>query len=632
MRKQGLVFLIVLAVIVIVINSVVTDRWIERRLERFASRLNGARVEFDRVAFSPFGLSLSWEGLQVTDQEDTWHNLFETGHCSFDLSLEPLLKRAFLIEDFDVEGLRFGTQRKTDGGLPREKKTKSLGESAVVQSVQRNIQAELERYPLLNLGILQGSVRVEAVWDAAALETPDRLISLRNRVEQRYDEWASRLESLPDEVDIESLRREVDSIRVDQIDTPQEVQSSYELLQSVRERTEEYQTILRQAAEDFNRQRADLAGLGNDIGGWVQEDYERLLDLAGMPELSRESIARMLFGERFSRRMEKALQVLGKVRTYSRKVGSYVPAKKLPPRGMGQDIQFVREREYPGFWVKRLRLTGETPAGLGFGGSLLDVVSNQNKIDRPTTLLLAGERPDGAGLDFSGVIDGRGRVPHEQFNLRLRGLSLQGHTLTDFPLLPYTVSSGTATLEGSVDFEGEDFLSEIHFSGRGIGFETAVRPEGMSDEIHRMSLYLARRIDEVDLTAVVRQSGNEFRMDIRSNLDDIVLETLKEAVSEELRQVQEELMERIEAEIGASRDEILALVDERESSLGSILAEREGLLTAQLDRIDRKRREIDNLLKDEQNKLRKKVETELQRQKDMTADEAKDLIDSMFKK
>ena len=71
MRKQGLVFLIIVAALVIFVNSVVTDRWLERRMEKSGSRIAGARVQFDRVNFSPFGLSLSWEGLQVADPDDT---------------------------------------------------------------------------------------------------------------------------------------------------------------------------------------------------------------------------------------------------------------------------------------------------------------------------------------------------------------------------------------------------------------------------------------------------------------------------------------------------------------------------------------------------------------------------------
>ena len=632
MRKQGLVFLIVVIAIVFLVNSVVTDRWLERRLERFGSRLNGAKVELDRVDFSTFGLSLSWERLQVADPDDTWTNLFETGPCALDLALEPLLKRKFLVEDFDMQDLRFGTQRDTDGRLPKGKEAKSIAESRIVQSVRRNMEAEIERYPLLNLGVLRGQFDMESVWDAAALETPGRIALLEESLAQKYEDWEERMEHLPGEAEIAALQRDIDSIQVERIATPQEARSSFDLLQSVRERAEGYYATVQQISEDFNQQRADLAGLQAEMAGWVEEDYRRLLSIAGLPELSRESIARMLFGERFSRRMEKVLSVMGKVRTYSRKVGKYIPAKELPPRGTGQDIRFVREQDYPGFWIKRMRLTGEASGGTALEGSVLHVVSNQVMIDKPTTLFLEGKRSGGAGFAFSGLIDSRGERPHEQFGLEMRGLSLKGQTLTDFPLLPYTLSEGTATVLGSIDFEGSDFLAEVQFRGSGIDFDTSQRPEMLEDEeLYRLSIALVQKINEVQFTALLRQSGEDFKMDLRSNLDDLVLSSLEEVVSEEFRQVQEELESRIEDEIGAPRSEVEALIAERESSLENKIAGTERLIKEQLDRVDQKRREIDARLKAEEEKLRKQVETELERQGEKAGEKARDLIDSLFK-
>jgi uncharacterized protein (TIGR03545 family) len=629
MRKQGLIVLVVLAALVILLNTVATDRWIERRLEKFASRLNGARVELERFDFSPFGLSVGWEGLQVTDPEDTWHNLFETGRSSFDLALGPLLKRKFLVENFEMQDLRFGTERKTDGSLPGGGKKRSPGESAVVQMVQRNVEAEIERYPLLDLTVLQGKIDIEEIWDAAALKSPERLRSLIDRTEQHYEEWVVRLESLPTQEDIRALGRDIDSINADQIDTPQEVQSSYDMLRSIRERAEEYQKLLAQSALDFDRQRVDLSGMQYEIAEWVREDAQRLAEMAGIPELSRESIARMLFGERFARRMEKTLQVLGKVRTYSSKVGAYVPAKELPPRRKGQDIRFPGAVEYPGLWIKKIHLSGQTPSGLSLEGSLRDVVSNQKIIDRPTVIKLGGERTDGAGLDFSGLVDGRSEIPREQFGLQLRGLPLQGQPLTEFPLLPYRVSGGTAALRGSVDFEGGDFLLEMQFSAGDVAFDTSVRPQGMSDELYQVSVMLARSIDEVELTAAVRQSGDDFRMDIRSNLDSLMLETLRGVLSESVREARDELERRVERSIASLKNEIETLAV-KEALLAGSIEQRRQLVLEQLVRIDERKAELDRRVKEQEDRLRRQLETQLEERKDRAGDRTKELLDSLF--
>lgn len=630
MRKQGLIFLIVVAALVIFLNSVVTDRWLERRMEKFGSRSIGAKVEFSRVNFSPLDLSLNWEGLKVTDPDDTWTNLFETGHCAFDLAIEPLMKRKVVIEDFDLQGLRFGTPRKTDGALAGGKKQKSLGQSKVVQSVEQNIKAEIERYPLLNLGILQGTVDVDSLWDEVALESPERIQALKEQYVSKYDEWEIRVADLPGEPEMVALERDIDSIQIDQIDTPQEAKASYDLLQTIEERNRDYYRTVTQIRDDLIMERTDITGVKGEIDAWIEEDYQRILAMAGLPELSREGIATMLFGERIANRMEKVLHIVGRVRTYSRKVGKYIPAKEFPPRGAGQDIRFTREQDYPRFWIQRLRLTGETAQGIEIGGTVLHVVSDQQKIDRPTTIQLGGARADGAGLDFAGVIDGRDDVPKEQFDLTLKGFPLEGRTLTDFPFLAYPLSGGVAAITGRIDFEGSNFLAELGLRGTDVGFDTLHRPDALDDELYALSLAMVRRIDEIQLAASVRQRGDDFKLDIESNLDDIVLDGLKQVMSDELQAVQEELSERIEGEIGTARSEVEALITEREAYLEKATWEAERRLIEQHTRIEQKREEIDSRVKAEEERIQREAEEELQKQREKIEDRGKGLLDSLL--
>ena len=226
-------------------------------------------------------------------------------------------------------------------------------------------------------------------------------------------------------------------------------------------------------------------------------------------------------------------------------------------------------------------------------------------------------------------MDGRSEVPREQFSLELRGLHLQGQPLTEFPLLPYRVSRGTAALQGSVDFEGADFLLEMQFSARDVAFDTSVRPQGMGDELYRASVMLARSIDEVELTAAVRRSGDDFRMDIRSNLDDVVLETLRGALSESVQEARDELERRIERRIAPLREEMKTLAV-KEALLAGSIEQRRQLVLEQLVRIDERKAELDRRVKDEENRLRRQMEEELQERKDRAGDRTKELLDSLF--
>jgi uncharacterized protein (TIGR03545 family) len=630
MRKKGLIFLIIVAALVVFLNSVVTDRWMERGIERFASRRLGARVELTRLDFSLVDLSLGWERLQVTDPDNTWTNLFETGSCSFNLAVQPLLQRKVVVEVFDVQGLRFGTPRETDGALSGVPRGRAPEQSKIVQSIEQNISAEIESYPLLNLGLLKGSVDLDALWDEADLQSPERIKAMKDRFIGRYRQWEERIEGLPGESQFADLQRDIAAIETGKIDSPQEAARAYETLQSIERRNREYQNNVRLMRDEFDRERIDIADLKGEIDALIEEDYKRVLAMAGLPEFSRETIAAMIFGRPIAGKMEKVLSVLGRVRRYSQKVGTYIPAKEFPPRGMGQDIVFSTEQDVPRFWIKTIRLSGETRRGIGIGGEMLHLVSNQRKIDRPTTLQLGGSRDDGAGLDVAALVDGRGDEPMEQFDLMLRRIPLEGMSITEFPFLDYPLANGVADLSGKIDFRGSHFIAEIGFSGRDVVFDTGTRPESLDEDLYELSRAMIGNITDIELLATVDQRGDDFRLDMRSNLDDIVLEALEQVASDEVRAVQRELMERIEGEIGLDRAEVETLVAEGEdyveTGIGNALA---GASSVQSS-VEQKRYEIDLRLEEEEGKVRKEAEEKLMQQQKTLEEKGEDVLDSLF--
>jgi uncharacterized protein (TIGR03545 family) len=623
MRKKGLIFLVIIAALLIALNMVVTDRWLERRVERFASRANGAKVELHRFNLSLLDLSLSWDQLQVTDPDDTWTNLFETGRCSFDLALQPLLQRKVLVEEFDLQGLRLGTPRETDGALAVSSRSRGPGpgQSRIVQTIEQNIRTEIESYPLLNLGLLTGTVDLDRLWDEAALQSPERIRAMKAEYSERYEQWEKRVKELPGETEAAALKREIGNLEIEQIDTAQEAAEAYETLQSIESRNRAYANTAAQMGEAFAEEKRDAAGLREEIDAWVEEDVGRLLGMAGLPEISRESVAAMLFGRPVAARMEKALNVVGKARSYSQKVGKYIPAKEIPPRGVGQDIRFIREQDYPRFWIKSLNITGETPQGIGIGGEVLHLVSDQRRIDLPTTLQLGGTRSDGAGLDFSAMVDGRGDDPREWFDLVLTGIPVQGRRITEFPLLSYPLSSGEADIAGEINFNGSDFTAAIGYSARDVDFDTTEAPETLNDDLYRLSRSMIRKIDDIQLEVKVEQRGDDFSLSMQSNLDDIVLQGVGQLVTDEVKAARDILMQRIEREIGPGRTEVESLVLERDRELLGSIREAEARFTEVQGLIEQKREEIKSTIQ---------AEEKLKEQQEILENRGKEVLDSLF--
>ena len=134
MRKKGLLLLLILFLIFLAIFMIFTDRWLENRMEAFGTSIVGARVEFDGVDFSFLKLRMQWQRLQVTNPDDTWRNLFETGKAEFDLDLVPLFSRKIIIENLSLENLQLNTERETDGKV--EKKQEATTESKIEKTIE----------------------------------------------------------------------------------------------------------------------------------------------------------------------------------------------------------------------------------------------------------------------------------------------------------------------------------------------------------------------------------------------------------------------------------------------------------------------------------------------------------------
>ena len=115
MRWKGIIALLILAALAVAAALIFTDEWLEKQMERYGSRMVGARVEFDGIDLSILQLHLSWQALQIADPENTWKNVMETGFCEFQLAFKPLLRKKILIETMQVADFQYDTDRETDG-------------------------------------------------------------------------------------------------------------------------------------------------------------------------------------------------------------------------------------------------------------------------------------------------------------------------------------------------------------------------------------------------------------------------------------------------------------------------------------------------------------------------------------
>jgi uncharacterized protein (TIGR03545 family) len=618
-RKKGLLFLLILFLIIIAIFLIFTDRWLENRMEAFGSSIVGAKVEFDGVDFSLLSLNMRWKRLQVTNPDDTWRNLFETGNTEFDVDLIPLLSRKFIIENLTLEDFRLNTERTTDGKIEKDKAATT--ESKIVKTIENQLAAQTKDMPVFNLQRYQKKVNVDSLWRLIDLRTPAKIDSLQKATMNDYQQWEKRIADLPSEKELNAYTERVQALKLDQIDTIEEFQAAYSATTSIYNEIDSIYNSVKTVKTDFQSDVSALKGNQKLIKEWVSRDYQRALSLAKLPDLSVKNVAKILFGERIINQIRRILGYINTTRSYAEKIKTSQPKKESPPRLKGQDIYFSPKQNLPKFWIKQISLSGETNNGMKLAGTVSDIVSRQHVIDKATSINIKGTRQDQAALSLDVTLDYREDKPRELIKIELQEVPLQGVKLSNFPLLPYQIEKGKGKVAANLNFKGSEMVSTVNFVGTHINFDYSQKPTNMDDRLIRISRSIIQSLNIITFDASIKRTEKDFDFRINSNLDKLIADKFKEVVSQEIDNAKREIEDRVQNEIEKFRQEFEKIISQKEQELRKEIEKIEKEIESQKAIITQKKKDIENRINEEKNKYQKQLE-----------DEAKKKLKNLFNK
>lgn len=598
-RWKGIIFLLVLAGIIVALSFIFTDRWLEGQMESYGSDLVGAKVEFEGVHFSILGLQMRWKRLQVTDPDNTMTNLFETAGCDFDIDPLPLLSKKINVENFALTGLRFNTPRETDGKLPGKTRREEATTPEFIRDIQKNLNQELSRQPLFQLAQMAGKkIDVDSIFAVLGLKSPQKIDSLRNLGAQKYQQWETRFQDLPDEKDFQAIQAKIAALDPNKIKGVNELQSALGTAKDLQSQLNGYKQTYDAIKTDFSADLKAVKALPAQVPAWIQADFQQALSMAKLPDFSLKNIANILFGRQVIQQIETVTRYVGMARYYGEKYQAAVPKQEKPPRLKGQDIHFGKLFEPPKFWIKKMALSGEVLDGLQIAGNAANIVSDQKIIGQPTTFDLGGTRQDQASLKLNASLDYSGETPKENITLDLAQIPLQNVKLTSFELLPSKIERGKGFIQAAVDFAGGDFRANVQFNGTQLAFAPPDGEAKLDQRLQRISRSIAAAIKEVNFKASARQQTGDFKFSINSNLDNLVADQLKTALAGELQLARQQLEERVNREAAKYKQQLDALIAEKEQLLAGQLQKVEGELKKYDDQVKQVQKDIEKKIKD----------------------------------
>lgn len=606
-RWKGIIFLAIIIIIFVILGMLLTDRWLEGKLEDIGSSIVGAKVEIDNLDLSILSLKIKWNRLQVTHPEHTMRNMFETELCEFDMEFWPLLRKKIIIEDFQMQGLKTFTKRETDGALPKKAKKEEPG---FISKSMNKLANKAETSANTRISGFKGKMNIDSIMSMIDIRSVEKMDSLKTALTSTYDKWDKKLSESNIESDIKKIETGIKSLDLKKIDNVAKLQKALatakDLKKTVEKIEKDYKEIKNGFTEDYEQSRKSL----KQVDDWIEADYERARSKAKLPDFSVGNIGMMIFGEQAVNRFNTYLGYAGTARKYAGKLKSDKPKKAKPPRLKGQDIPFPDKNARPDFWIKRISLSGETSDQLELSGEVLNICDNQKFIQKPTEAKISGSKEGGTSLSLNAVFDYRGEKPLENYNVDYTGFSMANTELSKSKLLPNKVKSGTGNVFSSLKLEGKSIDGRIKFLGDQIKFEFK-KDTPSKKTIDRIVQDVIHGLTKIEFIAYVSGTGDDLKFRLSSNLDEELAKGLKASVSKKVEAAKKKIEKRINEEVSKYRAQLNEVVKEKQEQLQKEIAKYQDKIDAQKAKIEEKKKEIEKKIDDEKKKLEKKATDKL---------------------
>lgn len=610
MRIGGIITVLVLAGIGFAATFFFTDDWLEGQIEYQSSLLNEAKVEIDGFDFSLWNLHMKWDRLQVANANNTMENTFEIGQTEFSMEFWPLiLRNKVIVDNVRVTGFQLDTERETDGAfeLPEEQKD---AEPGFVYSVVNQVSSEARKNAEVNFTDARNDLNVDSLMAKVNIQSVDKIDSLRAGIQQTYSKWDSTFKNTKVKDEIAEVRTTVEAIKVKEIKDPKKAIEAIENVKKLQKKVDSLktraETLKKNFEQDYGTTRNDLRQVDN----WIQDDYQRALSVAKLPDLDVQNIGKALFGQNLLGDYAAYLEYVAIAREYgSRLLGEEDSTEEIP-RYEGLDYNFSDKYEWPGFWFKNIELSGRTKSDIDISGTVTNISSSQKKTGEPVVFDVGGTDKNNVALTLNGEFNYLEEKPRETFTLNYAGFNLADARLSGSDLLPYELKSGKGKVSVEMNIIGKRIDSRIDYLAQNISFDFAAagQPKNRLESLIRNAI---GSTDQIDVAALVDNVDGPLRVRVRSNVDDLFMNALRQTVSQELENAKRKIEAEVQKRVDGKKEELAAFKAEKEAEIRQRYQELEAEIQKQLEAVEEKKKELEEKKKELENSLKDKIKDKI---------------------
>ena len=605
MRKHFIFFLLIPALVISLLVYLFIDDFVEKQIEETGETIFGAKVEIENLKVNFFPLGIQWSKLQVANPYNTWTNLFETGNVKFQLDINQLLRKKYIIETIEIYDLGIGTKRKTNGELPESKKKKSTlltAERTFRKTADDFINQIKQTTPIFDLAKLKGNFNPDSLIKILDIKTIGKLDSIKQQVIRASQQWNATIKDLETSKNkILEIENKIKLIDPAQLNNVQNITNAILTVDNSIKTISDIKTTFENRYQSINNDINTIIISVDSVDDYAKRDFQHLKKMARLPSINTPSIAQLLIGNEMYKRVSN---YLGYADIARQSIKRYQPEPEFqkPPRFQGQEIKFPSPKAYPKFWIKQIIIQGGNKEGSLFVGKgvIKNIADNQTITGQPTTIDIEGSLTNHRSVKIQGLIDRRKDIYLDEYTAALKGVPTSEIELGKIDFLPTKIKNALMNSSIKLSLPGNSFDTSIEIKFANVNLEFESEPKNIFESIVRQVL---ERVNSFDVNLRMWNTKGYIDVALVTDLDNQIAKRLQEVVGEELLKLQNQLKSKFDSFINQKRAEFEKYYTAKINEVKDQLNFYQTLINDQLSFVELKKKELTERLEKEKSNL-----------------------------
>lgn len=544
-----------------------------------------AKVEIGKIKTSFLNPSLEIYRMKVGDSHNEYKNLFEFEKLRFAVNGKQLLEKKFVIEESYIKSLNFSTARKTSCKI-------HISKTEMPEFVKNYLPSAKEYY-VEKIEDIKSDAITEIKMDYEDLKSVKLINEINDKYEKQYREALEKADFSKYQAKLESINTRYEKIKQEK-DFIKKAKELSKFKKDIDLILREYKTDM-QTVSSLIR---DSSSFYKDLNEARKQDLDRLMSMAKLPSVDKDTIAKALLGK-------DVYSGISKVLMYSKQAMKYIPdnpKKKIfeEKKQRGRIVHFPKLESYPRFLLKKASIDGvltpDTPIEyLGF----IENLTNQPSIwTFPLNVEIKGNSEKSL-IHFKSQVNFADSPIKSYTNLEYKKANIDNKALGLGSSFSLTIDKAIAdttvrlkTTGGDIEGTFEAFFTQASIKPNLL----SIKQQLLRDSIER-SFSL---VNSFSVNVLVKGKISSPSITIKTDLADIFSNAIKKAFGDEIEKARKHFEEKLDLQIKNEREKLEKIVKDNTEKLNS-------LVKANNDKINLWKKELEEKLKNETSKKLPKI-------------------------